>query len=182
METDKKKLYRKETEKVIGGVCGGLATYFDVDVVLIRGIFLLLALMNGVGILLYIILMVLMPKEPVSASTTQADAPAEQGVPSSAAPQTSNAMKNSIEDVVSDLKQGVEHAAEEIRTNFSYQSKRNQHDNRKNVLGIIIVIGGLLFLLNNIFPERFLRWDLIWPSIIILIGLFILTRSKQSHE
>jgi phage shock protein PspC (stress-responsive transcriptional regulator) len=51
-----KRLHRSRTEKMIGGVCGGLAEYFGVDPTLIRVIWVLITLMAGAGILLYLIL------------------------------------------------------------------------------------------------------------------------------
>lgn len=51
----------KGEKKVIGGVCSGIAQHFNLDVVLVRVVFAVLALMSGVGFLLYLVLWVLMP-------------------------------------------------------------------------------------------------------------------------
>ncbi len=60
-----KKLYRSNTDKMIAGVCGGLAQYFGVDSTLIRLIFALLVFLGvGSGVLLYIILAIVVPLEP----------------------------------------------------------------------------------------------------------------------
>lgn len=59
-----KKLYRSRN-RVIGGVAGGLAEYFDVDVVLVRILFLVLLLIGGGGLLGYIILWIVIPSEPL---------------------------------------------------------------------------------------------------------------------
>jgi phage shock protein C len=56
-----KRLQRSRTEKMIGGVCGGLADYFTVDPTIVRVLWVLLALLGGAGILLYVILWVIMP-------------------------------------------------------------------------------------------------------------------------
>ena len=56
----KKRLYRIESGKMLAGVCGGIAEYFDIDPTLIRALFCIL---GGSGILLYIILAVLIPSE-----------------------------------------------------------------------------------------------------------------------
>lgn len=61
-----KKLYRSKTDRKIAGVCGGLATYFDMDPTVVRLLFVLLALMGGPGILLYIIMWIVVPEEPVA--------------------------------------------------------------------------------------------------------------------
>jgi len=56
-----KKLYRSSTNRVFFGVCGGLAEYFDVDPTLVRVIFIILSFFSGLGIALYIALLILMP-------------------------------------------------------------------------------------------------------------------------
>ncbi len=56
------RLYRSRKEKIFGGVAGGLAEYFDVDPVLVRVVFVLLAIMEGVGFLAYIILWIVVPR------------------------------------------------------------------------------------------------------------------------
>lgn len=57
-----KRLYRNPDDAVLGGVCGGLGTYFNIDPVWIRIIFLLLILAGGVTLLVYIILWIVIPK------------------------------------------------------------------------------------------------------------------------
>lgn len=57
----KKKLYRVEKGKKICGVCAGLALYFDVDVTLVRIIWLILVFCFGTGILLYFLIALIMP-------------------------------------------------------------------------------------------------------------------------
>ena len=59
-----KRLQRSRTEKMLGGVCGGLAAYFGVDPTLVRVLWIAMTLIVGVGILLYLILWVVMPLEP----------------------------------------------------------------------------------------------------------------------
>ena len=58
--TGNRKLYRNENDKVLGGVCSGLANYFNIDVVVVRIIFVLL-LFAGVGFLTYIIMWIAVP-------------------------------------------------------------------------------------------------------------------------
>ena len=61
----KKRIYRSRKEKLVGGVCGGISNYFDVDPVLIRLIFLALLLIGGYTILAYLVAWVIIPKEPI---------------------------------------------------------------------------------------------------------------------
>jgi phage shock protein C len=66
MET--RKLTRSQTERYVGGVAGGLAAYFNVDPVLVRLAFLVLAFANGVGLIIYVAMWLLVPAEGVPAS------------------------------------------------------------------------------------------------------------------
>jgi len=50
------------TDKKIGGVCGGIAEYFDVDPTLVRLIAVVLALFGGSGLFLYLIAWIIIPK------------------------------------------------------------------------------------------------------------------------
>jgi len=57
-----KRLYRSNRDKIIGGVCGGLGEYFEVDPVLIRIITVLLIIGTGVSVLAYIICWIVIPR------------------------------------------------------------------------------------------------------------------------
>jgi len=57
-----KRLYRSNTDKVIGGVCGGLGEYFEIDPVLIRIITVILVLGTGLALVAYIIGWIIIPK------------------------------------------------------------------------------------------------------------------------
>lgn len=57
------KLVRSETDKVVAGVCGGLAAYLDIDPVLVRLAFVILFLASGMGFAIYLILWIVMPRE-----------------------------------------------------------------------------------------------------------------------
>jgi phage shock protein C len=58
------KLMRSRTNRKIAGVCAGFAEYFDLDVTLVRVVWLIVALFGGGGILAYIIAWIVMPEEP----------------------------------------------------------------------------------------------------------------------
>ena len=59
-----RKLYRSKTNRQIAGVCGGLAEYFNVDAILIRVLFVLLAVLGGSGVVLYVAMWIIVPKQP----------------------------------------------------------------------------------------------------------------------
>ena len=56
-----RKLYRSRSQRMIAGVCGGLADYFDIDATLVRVLFLLLAVFGGTGLVIYIVMWVIVP-------------------------------------------------------------------------------------------------------------------------
>ncbi len=58
------RLYRSRDERVVFGVCGGIADSMDIDPSLVRIVFVLLALAGGFGLLLYIIMAIVVPEEP----------------------------------------------------------------------------------------------------------------------
>ena len=60
-----KKLERSRTDKRIAGVCGGFASYFEMDATLIRIVWLLLVIFGGCGVLAYLIAWIVMPLEPL---------------------------------------------------------------------------------------------------------------------
>lgn len=59
----KEKLYRSQKDNVITGVCGGLGDYFGIDPILIRLGFVLLTVWGGSGVVVYIVMALLIPKE-----------------------------------------------------------------------------------------------------------------------
>ena len=61
----KKRLHRSNENKVIAGVCGGIAEYFGVDPTVVRLLWVLFSLMGGSGILAYIIAALIIPRNPV---------------------------------------------------------------------------------------------------------------------
>jgi phage shock protein PspC (stress-responsive transcriptional regulator) len=59
-----KKFYLSDTDKKIGGVCGGLAEYFGVDSTFVRLLFVLLALFGGLTVIAYLVLWIVAPRHP----------------------------------------------------------------------------------------------------------------------
>jgi phage shock protein C len=63
-----KRIYRNQRNKVVGGVCSGIAEYFDIDVAWVRLAFVLSVFASGFGILAYIIAWIVFPKDERSPS------------------------------------------------------------------------------------------------------------------
>jgi phage shock protein C len=56
-----RKLYRSRSQRMLAGVCGGLAEYFNVDATLIRVLFLVLAVFGGTGLVIYVVMWLIVP-------------------------------------------------------------------------------------------------------------------------
>ena len=65
MNDSPKKLYRSRTDRMIGGVCSGLAQYFAIDPTLVRLLFVLGLVLVGGTLLAYLILLIVVPEEPL---------------------------------------------------------------------------------------------------------------------
>lgn len=74
-----KRLYRSQNERMIAGVCGGIAEYLDIDPTLVRILFVLLFFIGGNGLILYLILMFLMPLKPAGFPPVHDEKPGEPG-------------------------------------------------------------------------------------------------------
>ena len=59
-----KRLYKSNENKMVGGVCGGIAEYFDIDLTLVRLGWVLFCALGGSGILAYIIAAIVIPRRP----------------------------------------------------------------------------------------------------------------------
>ncbi len=66
-----KRIYRSRNDRMIAGVAGGLAAYFNIDPMFVRLAFVVLGLFNGLGLILYIVLWLLVPVEDSSATDTR---------------------------------------------------------------------------------------------------------------
>lgn len=58
------RLYKSNREKMIDGVCGGVAEFFNIDPTLIRLAWILFCAMGGSGILAYLVAAIIIPRSP----------------------------------------------------------------------------------------------------------------------
>ena len=144
-----KKLYRNEGEAILAGVCAGLADYFDIDVTLVRVIFLVLMIGGGSGLLIYIILWIVAPSK-------------EDGV-------IMVDKEENIKDFTDKVTKKTKVMAKEIKKEVK-SSKRSG-----GFLGLILMALGVLILLEKIVP-MIIRWDYIWPIMLIVLGGYLIFR------
>lgn len=74
MSTQYNKLYRSRENRMLGGVCGGLGEYFDIDPTLVRVLFIFGAFLGfpGALVLIYLVMLVLVPQETPVVTEVQA--------------------------------------------------------------------------------------------------------------
>lgn len=73
MDTQTQRLLRTRTGRMVAGVAGGLANYFGIDPIFTRIGFVVLSFVNGIGVVLYIVLWLLMPNEDAAPTDSNLD-------------------------------------------------------------------------------------------------------------
>jgi len=145
------KLYKSTTDKVIDGVCGGIAEYFDIDSVIVRALFVLITLVGGSGILLYIVLAIIMP---------------EQGTKSK---NTNEVVAENAKNIEKKVTETVEKVEEKIGKKHSVST-----------FGVVLIFLGIYFLLQTShFPMFSIIRNLLenlWPVALIIIGFVVIAK------
>ncbi|RYZ54564.1 MAG: PspC domain-containing protein [Sphingobacteriales bacterium] len=108
-----RRLFRNPNDKVLGGVCSGIANHFDIDPTVIRLIVAVLFLWAGLGLLAYIIAWIVIPYPRT---------PEEMAYMTGGAPMNFHTIKNNVGAELQDLKKRGEAMSRELRDFFS--SKR----------------------------------------------------------
>ena len=74
MNVEERKLYRSRSDRMIGGVAAGLGDYLNVDTTIMRLLFVFFALAGGPGILVYLVMLLVVPEEPLGAAEAVVEA------------------------------------------------------------------------------------------------------------
>ena len=146
------RLSRSRTDRMLGGVCGGLGKYLGIDSKIVRLFFVLFTLTGGFGMLLYLALWLIFPvnDETVEGSGRPFE-PADFG--------------DRAREMGADFRQAV----------------RSSNPNAAKILGIGLVIVGAIFLVQNLnIPWlHWLRTDIFWPALLILAGAALVFRAVK---
>ena len=149
-----KRFYRSTTDRRIAGIAGGLAEYFDIDPMLVRLIFVILALVGGGGVLLYIILWIVTPDSPVILNQNQNSSTMENQ-------QSSNENQKPPQE--------------------NQKTPHPQYKNRGNLIGgLVLITLGALFLADEFIPH--ISFGDLWPVILIVIGAGLLINSLGRRQ
>ena len=74
MNVENRKLYRSRSDRMVAGVASGLGEYLNMDPTIVRLLFVLFALAGGPGLLVYLVMMLVVPEEPLDSPSTVVDA------------------------------------------------------------------------------------------------------------
>ena len=151
----KKRLFRSNTDMMIGGVCGGLGEYLGIDPTIIRIFFVLLALANGAGAWIYLLLWLVLPRAGQSESTT---------------------WEENMRVASGEIRERARSLGTALRSALSSDSSH-----ATAIVGAVLIAAGALFLLRNL-DIRWLRWlrwlnlGTLWPLLLVAAGVALLVR------
>jgi phage shock protein C len=153
-----RRLTRDTQRAVLGGVAAGFGRYLDVDPVLARLGFVLLAFVNGLGILFYLACWLLMPRGAGVAPAADASASPTAGT-------GFETLREAGAQIAADVRQGVpDPAAAQL------------------AIGSVLVVIGSLLLLHNLgwlhWPH-WMRFDTLWPLLLVALGLGLVLKSRR---
>jgi len=148
--TKNPKLIRLEKNKVLGGVCGGVAEFFNIDPTIVRLIFILITIFGGSGILLYIILWLVIPSEKSDGEISE---------------------KN--------IKMGADEMKERAEEFANRAKDYPKTENSKVLVGVFVLALGVILLFQNFGIFRFFNLWRLWPIAIIVLGYLILTKRND---
>lgn len=147
-------LYRSRTDTMLGGVCGGLAHYLGVDPTLVRLVAVLLAMSSGIGLVLYIVLWIIVPLNPLGADVSLSRAPA-----------SADEIAQRARTLGDDLGAAIQTA----------------HPRAGVFIGLALIAMGAIFMIQrlDIIWLRWLNFDMLWPVLLIVGGLMLLWRRAR---
>ena len=152
-----RRLTRDTKRAVLGGVAAGFGRYLDVDPVLARLGFVLLAFVNGLGILFYLACWLLMPRGDAVAT---AEAPV-----SPTAGTGFETLREAGAQLAAGVRQGVpDPAAAQL------------------AIGALLVVIGSLLLVHNLgwlYWPHWLRFDTLWPLLLVALGVGLVLKSRR---
>jgi phage shock protein C len=184
------RLYRSRTDRMIAGVAGGLAERYDLDPSLVRiGWALLMLVTGGLFFLLYIVMAIVVPEEPLemTAPTGPMGTEAPMTQPTSGTDPTATGGEAGPSPTAEAAAVGATGwaatgtvppggpapATGTAPAMSARDARRAARRERRDssaplIFGAILVIVGILAFAGQVFPE--LDWDFLWPMVLVIIG------------
>ncbi len=146
-------LFRSTTDKVIGGVAGGIAKYFNSDPTIFRILFLLAAFFGGGGVLIYLILWIALPEDYSQNIYEQNFSPTDE--------------KDNV------VQQDSQSNFKSDPPKYTPDFQQKGFDNGSLIAGLILIGIGGIFLIVNYIPRIYFA-DL-WPLILVIAGIALIS-------
>ena len=154
-----KRLFRSAKSKVFGGVAGGIAEYFEIDPIIIRLLFVVIAFAGGGGAIVYLILWIALPLEPINPFNMNMGS----GEPFSS--------PNPGDSSSADYSAGSANP-------FNLPVKP---ENRNGLIGGIVLISlGLIFMANRFIPN--INFGDLWPLVLVVLGGVLIATSFAERK
>jgi len=181
-----KKLFRNEHDKMIAGVASGLADYMQVEVTIIRLLFVLSAIfMAGAGLVVYIIMWIIVPvNDDPAARFSKFNDYFNKNNPNTppfgtADPFTGPGSGNT--NWTQPVNEGTQKTPFETQTDFSKLNKSS--DTGRIIGGLLLLVIGSFFLMREFdFIPNWFRLGNLWPLILIALGISIIAKSKTKND
>jgi phage shock protein C len=167
--------FRRGKDRILGGVCSGLADGLHIDPLWVRLGFVLLAFLQGVGLLIYIVLWLVMPEQVEGQDATRSGFDSmsadlkrigtELKTQFSGTPKPAPAQEQSVPTDTSSTSSTAPAPPSAARTSIG--------------LGIVLVAVGLILLGAN---TGLVQWSVIWPSVLIILGVLLLARTLDRRR
>jgi phage shock protein C len=188
MQPPSEQRIHRGTDRIIGGVCSGLAEAVHLDPIWVRLAFVALAFAQGIGVVLYLVLLVIMPERAVErpAGRTAFDSMSHDikrawaelrrqfGGRPTATTSTDTTAVPTASPVAADPGSTAPPPVNQV-----VAPARPGMYNQSLVLGVILVLIGLAFLASN---AGLLTWSQIWPIALIVIGVVLLARNLEKRS
>ncbi len=183
----KKRIYRSKDDRIIAGICGGLAEYFNIDATLIRLAFVFIFIFQGIGLIAYLISWFIIPEKPTEKTKEEYYyLPAEDSTKNGEEREDGFYSDDSQNDEIKSGEYEAEdqinknHQIEDYKSDDSKFGKNSVSDDRNKTLGVILIILGSIFLINIWIPEFY--WQKYWPVFLIAAGLLILFKGVKNND
>jgi phage shock protein C len=168
-----KKLYRDEYHKVLGGVCSGLAEYFEMDVTLVRLIFFFSIFVIGVSFLAYIVLWIVLPRKDYTYNNPNYNSPiVDYTVPpggtfTTPPPFAGNPFSNPYNSNAPGF--------------TPVGAPPKQRSNAGVIIGMVLIILGAIILIDefDLIPD--FDFGRLWPVVLLFVGAAMIVSGQKKR-
>jgi phage shock protein C len=170
------RLHRSRDDRMLAGVAGGLADYWDADPSLIRIIWALLVIpTGGVALVVYVVMAIVVPEEGDARFTAPGDPPIATA--STPPPATGATTSEPTTDAYPPDPREARRAAKAARR---AERRANRSNSGPVLFGAFLVILGGFFLVREWWPQ--IDFDWVWPAVLIVLGIVVLIASIRRDQ